>query len=157
MRLVSLPASCWPPAGYRVLVASTADRGQGTLTRRALESDWALRVARVESGGWRWDTETGKGQALLYVVHCHHCIFRGVLNTRILNVVNTIKVVIIKDLLITVSFTYKIDLSITATILCITEGCTKRNQPKSYYTFINCIVLYSLSHWVTFMPWKWQI
>ena len=78
------------------------------------------------------------------MVHCLHCIFRGVLNTRILNVVNTIKVVIIKDLLITVSFTYKIDLSITATILCITEGCTKRNQPKSYYIFINCIVLYSI-------------
>ena len=78
------------------------------------------------------------------MVHCLHCIFRGVLNTRILNVVNTIKVVIIKDLLITVSFTYKIDLSITATILCITEGCTKRNQPKSYYIHINCIVLYSI-------------
>ena len=42
----------------------------------------------------------------------------------------------IEDLLITVFFLHKIELSITATNLCITEGCTNRNQPTYYKSIL---------------------
>ena len=136
IRLCTLPLSCWPPAGYRVLVASTADTG----------GHWGLSHAGVwrvtepcecyefwVAGGWRWDTETGKGQALAAVcgaLPALHLQGSAQYNDHQNCQFNQGKVKI-KDLLITVSL-HKIELSITATNLCITEGCTNRNQPKSY-------------------------
>ena len=90
-----------------------------------LSREWRDQSEELVSGGWRWDTETGKGQEL-YVVHWLHTASPEECSIPWFKH----KEFKIEDLLITVSL-HKIELSITATNLCITEGCTNRNQPTS--------------------------